>query len=184
MTAEKERGFIEGGPTSPKFKINFDIDRSKDKPTIVVSIDGDTRPPISLAAELTEEIWNDVVEDQDGPGFRATLVEWHLTLLNILQALKTGIPPGPGRADADRWSNWLGIGQRVQAGANKGGHKKAISIRKRNQKWRDMAEDLYRLRPSLSVCRVADILATRVKANPETVRKVISRKKRPGPGLE
>lgn len=183
MTTKKVGRLIERGPTSPKFNIKFEVHRSEGKPTIVVSIDGDTRPPTSLSAELTEEIWRDVVEDEDGPGFRATLVEWHFTLLNMLIALKTEIPPGPGRADADRWSNWLGIGQRVQAGANEGGHKKAISIRKRNQKWRDMAEDLYRLRPSLSVCRVADILADRVKANPHTVRKVIS-KKRPGPGLE
>lgn len=109
------------------------------------------------------------------------VVENHL--VDLARALKMEIPPGVFRGRSALWHSWLVTGRKVQDGANKGGHNKAISIRKRNQKWRDMAEDLYRKRPSLSVCRVADILATTVKANPETVRKVIS-KKPPGPGLE
>ncbi len=168
MTTEKVERSIEDGPTSSEITIRSEIHFSGSEPTLVVTVNRDNRPPISEVVDLTEELWWNVLEDH---------------LVNLARALKIEIPPGVFQGRAAQWHCWLGIGQRVQAGANKGGHKKAISIRKRNQKWRDMAEDLYKRRPGLSVYRAADLLADRVKANPDTVRKVIS-KKRPGPGLD
>ncbi len=167
MTTEKVERFIEGGPTSRELTICTEMHFGSER-RLVLTVQRDNRPPISEVVDLTEELWMEVVENH---------------LVDLARALKIEIPPGVFQGRSALWHCWLGIGQRVQAGANKGRHKKAISIRKRDQEWRDMAEDLHRNRPSLSVCRVADIVATRVKANPETVRKVIS-KKRPGPGLE